>query len=612
MQTLSNKHGASLLVAIILILVLGIVIASIVSMLSTQSLNAMNRTSAKQAYYIAMGGIQKALYQLKTGTDCNALSYADPLGAGSYTTIGTRYSPNPWTTLSAGINGTVTTIPVVDNTNYAPHGRIKIGSELIDYTAKSGTGQLIGARRGIAGSTASAHPINSPVLQSECLIQSTATVANPLPGVNSAQRVIETSMAYNTFQGSFQKVNRPGGPIQTITGVGFRPTAVIFFWTEQNGAGFNRHVDAGVGFASASGMRSVAVRARDRQQSSDDRRMRSDTYAILFLDNGQGAGPGVLARAQVTSFDPDGFTLNWTDNDNGRYLIHYIALGGAVTDAFTGTFTLNQNPPFPTNQSVNGVGFQPDFVMFLWSFRGAADSNVTDAEIGVGLASGPAARGALVFAARDNDNANNRKWWQQRTDSVILFLDPVANIPTQYAIADLVSMDVDGFTVNRSVPPSGNPPPPIFFLALKGGRHQVGAFNQPAGTGSQSTTGIGFQPEQLFMASFNRAAMQGITPNGSIGAISYGAAQYPNVMGNIWFQDRADADPSDANMYTNTANVITLAHGNAIRAQADFSSFDDDGFTLNWTAADATARQILYWAIGPAVTDGAIDWQEIY
>jgi hypothetical protein len=34
-------------------------------------------------------------------------------------------------------------------------------------------------------------------------------------------------------------------------------------------------------------------------------------------------------------------------------------------------------------------------------------------------------------------------------------------------------------------------------------------------------------------------------------------------------------------------------------AQASLQSLLLGGFSLNWTAADATTRQVLYWAIGP-------------
>lgn len=46
----------------------------------------------------------------------------------------------------------------------------------------------------------------------------------------------------------------------------------------------------------------------------------------------------------------------------------------------------------------------------------------------------------------------------------------------------------------------------------------------------------------------------------------------------------------------------------AVVAEADLSSFDPHGFTLNWTTADAVAQQIIYWAVG-SVTASQEDYR---
>jgi hypothetical protein len=621
MLTLAGQNGASLISLIILFLVLGIVSAAMVSMMNTENFNAMNQDSSVSAMNIAAGGIERALYQFKTGTNCAALTSGPvSLGSGNFTTTGTQFNPNPLTTLSGAMTNADTVIPVVNNVNYAPHGRIQIDSELIDYTGTSGTTQLIGARRGINGTTAAAHSNGASVLQAECLIRSAGTISNPLAGMNNTQRIIETGVEYSTHQGSFTK-STVGAPVnQSITGVGFQPKAVIFFWTRQAVNGFGplaTSLDAGVGFATAATERSVSFSANDDLNNSDEGRRYSESSAIIFLTGG--GPPARVAEAALATMDPDGFTLNWTTNNNNSYSISYIALGGDITNAYAGTLSMTNAAG---NQSMTGVGFQPDFVMFLWSYREGPppsfNQNLSNGEIGLGFAKSSTSRGALVVAGRDNNGSNTRKRWQQRTDSVILLLNPTTNPPSQDAMADFVSMNPDGFTINKSNPPGNTAP--IFFLALKGGNHQVGAFNQPALTGNQSVVGIGFRPEQLILASFNEPANLNVVGNG---AISYGAARFPNARGSIWFQDRDDADnPGDANVYTNNGNLFIMADGNAnskantgnptINAQADFISFDRDGFTLKWITADATDRQILYWAIGPTVLNGTIDKEEIY
>ncbi|MGH9878790.1 MAG: hypothetical protein ACRD5H_14250, partial [Nitrososphaerales archaeon] len=55
-----------------------------------------------------------------------------------------------------------------------------------------------------------------------------------------------------------------------------------------------------------------------------------------------------------------------------------------------------------------------------------------------------------------------------------------------------------------------------------------------------------------------------------------------------------------------TTKVIKLAtedsdgSGATTNAEADLQSFDTGGFTLNWTKADTTAREIIYVAFGNA------------
>lgn len=398
-------------------------------------------------------------------------------------------------------------------------------------------------------------------------------------------------------KGSFTKSTGAAPASQSITGVGFQPKAVIFFWDRQSSEGFAANQDAGIGFAaSATQERAVAITSEDNSNSASFGQYRSNNNMIVIMT--AGGNPLVTATAELTSFDSDGFTINWTLNTGSDqaspFIIHYIAFGGSdITNAFAGDFNLSASTG---NQSITGVGFQPDMMVFLWSFTQIVNSAVKDNEIGIGFAKSSTSRGATVFAGRDATGTNDAKRWQQRANAAILVLEPTLSPPVQDAVADFVSMDADGFTIYK--PDAPTDPVPIFFLALKGGQHKVGTIIQPDSTGNQSTTGVGFQPVGLLMSSFNKVADNAITTGG---AFSIGGAQSSSARGGIWFQDRDDLDPSEANMYTATTNALTLATGpSTIKSRTDFASFDSDGFTLNWTNIDAPniPRQIIYWAIG--------------
>lgn len=607
---LLNNSGLSIIATVMAMMILALFAAVAVSLVTTGSSIGLQEEQGDAAFYIAEGGMEKAIYKFKTGTACALVSSGEtdiPLGNGKFTIdSSTLYNPTS-TTLSADIDASVTTIPVVSTANYAPQGRIWIDSEQIFYSGKSAT-TFDNAVRGVAGTAPAVHSAGASVYQNQCKIQSTGKITtNPL--TSSIQRVVEKNIeGMSAKQGSFTK-RTDGTGTQSITDIGFSPKAVIFFWTRQTSVNFSANVDAGIGFATgSSNERAIAITTMDNSARSDAGRRRSESHAIIFLANGGSVGTDttLVAQAELTSLDADGFTLNWTTNiDDNRYIIHYIALGGDITNALANSFTLNNTGG---DQGVAGVGFQPDFVMFLWSYTGAVDSNRDNAEIGVGFAQSSTAQGAMVFAAKNNDANNDAKRWRQRTDNAILLLNPANDPPTEDAVASFVSMDSDGFTVNKSNAPPANRP--IFYLALKGGRHKVGSFNQPDATGNQPITGVGFKPEQLVLTSFNLTAQAGIVAGG---AISLGTAQLPTARGSVWSQDRSDSDPSEANMYTSATDIITLATGpSTVNARADLAYFGTDGFTLKWTTVnEGTARQILYWAIGPNASESNILWREV-
>lgn len=521
-------------------------------------------------------------------------TFTVPAGASAAHTNGNAVYPVTTVTADPGAGGI--TITVASTTGFVVPGVVRIDSEYI-YCASTNTPlttQFTNCIRGYKGSTAAAHIATSNVFQ--YIITTTSTVGT---GTNST-RVIRTAVygsaggsgggggGINIRQGSFIKNTVVGA--QSVTGVGFQSKAVIFFWTRQTAVGFLAMQSMGAGFAtSAANQRAVAIAENDNAVSSNAGRRKSEANVIIMLSNGT---PTMSANAALTSFDVDGFTINWLSNEVRQDIIHYIAIGGSdITNATAGTF--NSNVAIG-NQPVAGLGFQPDFVMFLTGSTGANDTNLSNSQLSLGFAKSSAARGAIVTGSQDARASNLRKRSQQRTNACILLLT-LPDVRTQDGIADFVSMDANGFTINWSDAPAVATP--IFYLALKGGQYNVGSFNQAIALGDQSVAGVGFQPVGLMMASFNKIAQLGIIADDEM---SIGAAQSSTARGSIWSEVQDGVDPSESNSYTNTSFAMTMATGPAaVNAQTNFVAFNNDGFILNWTTVNATARQILYWVVGP-------------
>jgi len=155
--------------------------------------------------------------------------------------------------------------------------------------------------------------------------------------------------------GSFAKISAVGN--QIITGIGFQPKALILYTTYQTNNGFSETSHFAIGYSSGpTASRTMNMWSDERNQGG------THTYA------GRGFSTKIICLSQygeadLVSFDSNGFTLNWNVNDEpSAAMIHYTAFGGTGISAQVGTLTSNTTTG---NQSISGIGFQPDFLMFL-------------------------------------------------------------------------------------------------------------------------------------------------------------------------------------------------------------------------------------------------------
>ncbi|MDO9080765.1 MAG: hypothetical protein Q7U44_08170, partial [Desulfuromonadales bacterium] len=389
-----------------------------------------------------------------------------------------------------------------------------------------------------------------------------------------------------------------------VTGVGFTPKAVIFYWTKQTTAtgAFAAHISSGQGFAAFNGaaitMGAVVAQVSDAVTTpSDVNDYHSTTAAIVSLATTANI-TAIESSAVVSAFDVDGFTLNWTVTTAGTAdIIHYVALGGTdLTNANVGTTSMFAATG---NNSVTGVGFQPDAVLLLAdNISTAINTNPVSRRpaINRGFMVGglTPTQGSIGWGMRDAQTVATHGSTFNSVQALTVLRGNAVAVNATY-----VSMDADGFTLSGSAASAT----PVTWLALKGGSYKVGTITQPvAGTPPFTTayTGVGFLPTGLILASTNSASANGTIDTAAPGAsFAFGAASAATARGSIWGH-QTGFNPNDSNMNNDNTKVLRLAQSTATNnAVADFSSFNADGFTLNWTTrADTTARRILYFAMG--------------
>lgn len=383
--------------------------------------------------------------------------------------------------------------------------------------------------------------------------------------------------------GSFAATGTTG--TQAITGVGFQPKVVQFFYNRRvtDGTTGDAFIGYGVGISS-SARRATAFLSADASTSSSNVAVNRNNSCIYF--------PGAIVVADFVSQDADGFTINWTTNTPGEAtIVNYLALGGAsLTDVAVGTITAKTTTG---NEAYTGVGFQPTALLV---FAGKWSTDQLDAGTNgaftFGFATSSTARGAVSERSRNASNPQVAKHRQSTSKIAISLTD--AGVFTE---ADLVSFDADGFTLNYTT--AGGTADVVYYLALRGPSVKVGAFNQATSTGSQATTGVGFQPKALLLASANNTSANNDATNNN-GQVSLGWGTSSTARGSIWAGDVTGVSLTQADKDLDRAKILKLFSPGTptLNAAADLVTFDSDGFTLNWITADATARQILYFAIG--------------
>jgi Tfp pilus assembly protein PilX len=314
-----RARGFLLIVAILVLVVIAVAIAAMGNMISADVRSSSGHAQSEQAYFAATSGVEYAKSLFLTGKPCGAgLNTTGSVGGGTFTiSNATQYAPTPTNTAAGGVNASATTIPVVSTAGYAPYGRIVIDTEEMYYGAISGN-SFTNVVRGYGNTQAATHGtvIAVPVMQSLCNIQSTGAVG-------SAIRNITANMPLQRyFQGTFPKIGTVN--TQSITGLGFQPTAVIFYWTWQTAIGTNTGANLGMGFATVSNgvvsqyAATVAMRnARNPGTQTPNSRRDSTSNVIIFMNPTAGSPPTMTAQASLQSLDSDGFTLNWTTNVAG-------------------------------------------------------------------------------------------------------------------------------------------------------------------------------------------------------------------------------------------------------------------------------------------------------
>ncbi len=194
-----RQRGSLLIAAIVLIVILSLLAATLTSLFVGNIGAGGEHLTSAQALYGAESGLERAVFGYKGGTTCGGLIYSGSVGAGSFTTTPSYNNPAS-TTLSAAINATDTTILAGSTAGYAASGRLRIESEEMNYAAITGN-SFTGVQRGLNGTLAAGHAVGVAVSQDQCGIRSLGTAASAQRTVTQVAVTPQAMMVYAKANG---------------------------------------------------------------------------------------------------------------------------------------------------------------------------------------------------------------------------------------------------------------------------------------------------------------------------------------------------------------------------------------------------------------------------
>jgi hypothetical protein len=342
-------------------------------------------------------------------------------------------------------------------------------------------------------------------------------------------------------KGSFA-VNGRARP--SVEHLGFRPDAVVTWWTKQGSDGVVEGNVGGIGFWTPRNSGCIAwASTSDREHPATTAHAAWDA-ALLGVD---ASTRSVTMLADSVAFGATGFGLTWATPPRESWVVHYLALAG--TRAFIAS--REQEPP--------------DGGLTL-----AVPARRISRTVGAGLLAGFGA------AARDARAAT------------------AFAVPEGAPIPDVVGEQrTDVGTRRRFLGPRRKN---AWCLRLEGIRCRIGATLAPIGPGRVPVT-VGFRPVALLVFSWGLSAT---ARKRRIGRLCLGAAAGNENGCAAW--DVANSDDGASSHASSTSREIIAIRNTRtteMHATAVLAGFEEQGFALEWTQSDGIRpREVVYVALG--------------
>jgi hypothetical protein len=345
-------------------------------------------------------------------------------------------------------------------------------------------------------------------------------------------------------------------------------------------AGFSGNVAAwSMGATDGANQWSIAISQQGGGSNTFGARTQDDSMIMRLLPSGL-----VSSRAEYVSFIPNGIRINWTNRTiNDREFLMFVFIVG--DDA---NFEVGVTPSPGTGGNNVSTGFEPEVVMIAGMPQiGIPGNSSVECSITHGVshntgsgydqkcfATGRLFDGSLTSSQRDGSAA---MFWQNEV---------AVNL-----------VELDNFTANsfRIISSSNSTNSEFGYIAMSFGGvmdWEVGRWRTPALTGSDSKTGVGFQPDAVIFG--GGAALENLVDDTQGGFITGVMNNYKTP--ELFMTGYAHTGDPATGPGTNNESVGSfynrVAFEDALpgprRFEGNFSGMESDGWTVDWSTAEQT------------------------
>lgn len=404
--------------------------------------------------------------------------------------------------------------------------------------------------------------------------------------------------AFNVDVVSFNASTSEGTQeIALANGFGIPDAIIITAVRGVRDGGAADHANMLVGLSDGINNRCVTTRSEHGGTKEDSDRRGDTTDVIYFMNATDGGEDG----HGTVSFGTDKLTITWTTNPSVAYGVTIMVLTG-LSNAWVGTH--NHAYGIDGQDKANtSPGFTPD-LLILASCRTGDDSTDPNGALSFGAVcndgGAPFPQASMNLSIVNESTVGHPNMWFD--DDEIM-----KNIygSSVFSSLKLQSFDTDGFTTRLNDTGSMNN---VFVLAIKlpsGVGVAVDSYTGKSSVGAQTFSGFGFHPYALIIAQ-TMSSDANITKSGSEGG-SWSIGMAHDEAGiSQWCDAAADEDAagiinSESNSTSN--HIIDIHENDGTEGNvAAVDSYDDDGFTLDWTTVGFGSRYGFYIAFEKQLT----------